>query len=186
MDMHESDPELVQQCVDGCRDAWCTLVDRYGRLVYSIPRRYRMSDADSEDIVQHVFTLLFRNLRRIEDPDRLSSWLITTTQRECWRQMRRDPATMELLPHSVESDGRLPEQEIHILEQQHLVRRALEQLGGRCEELLTALFLATTQQSYEEIACKLNIPVGSIGPTRARCFSKLETILIELGFDPDE
>lgn len=184
--MHDTDAELIQRCVDGYHDAWCTLIDRYGRLVYSIPRRYQMSEADGEDIVQQVFTLLFRNLRHLKDCSRLSAWLITTTQRECWRQMRQDRGTHELPADIAASDSPSPEHVIRTLEQQFLVRRALEQLGGRCEKLLTALFLAPSEQSYEEIAQSLNMPVGSIGPTRARCFSKLEAILTELGFDPSD
>jgi len=193
-----SNSELIRQCRRGSETAWHQLVDRFGRLVYSIPRRYGMNASDADDIVQTVFTILFRRLDRLEESERLGAWLITTTQRECWRQMRqsRDAASRatDLEGRSdpfdaASADGptsRSPEDEARLWEEQHLIRRAMNELGGRCEELLTALFVQGPEQSYEAVARKLNIPVGSVGPTRARCFAKLEKILAELGFEPDQ
>jgi DNA-directed RNA polymerase specialized sigma24 family protein len=60
---------------------------------------------------------------------------------------------------------------------------ALKHLEARCRELLMALFLESATPSYEELSKRLDIPVGSIGPTRARCFKKLEDKLVEIGFD---
>ncbi len=71
------------------------------------------------------------------------------------------------------------------LERQHVVRQSLRRLGGRCEQLLTALFLTPGQPRYETIAAELGMKVGSIGPTRARCFEKLEKILVEMGMSAD-
>jgi hypothetical protein len=58
-------------------------------------------------------------------------------------------------------------------------------LGGRCQELLSTLFLEPGEPSYEAIAERLDMTLGSIGPTRARCFKKLEKILVELGLDTE-
>ncbi|MCH8314606.1 MAG: sigma-70 family RNA polymerase sigma factor, partial [Planctomycetes bacterium] len=69
-------------------------------------------------------------------------------------------------------------------ERQQIVREALDRLGGRCQQLLTALFLAPGTLNYEAIADQLGMKVGSIGPTRARCFEKMEKILREMGLDP--
>ena len=69
---------------------------------------------------------------------------------------------------------------MEIQEKQHLVRLALSQLEPRCQKLLTALFLESPALSYEELAKRLDIPIGSIGPTRARCLQKLRTLLQKL------
>ena len=69
------------------------------------------------------------------------------------------------------------------LERQHLVHRALDQLGEPCRELVKSLCLDPDDVSYEKLAARLGMPVGSIGPTRARCFKKLEAILVSLGID---
>jgi DNA-directed RNA polymerase specialized sigma24 family protein len=67
------------------------------------------------------------------------------------------------------------------VESQHLVRRALEALDQRCRSLLTMLFLDKNERSYEEIADELGMKIGSIGPTRARCFKRMEQVLSRLG-----
>jgi RNA polymerase sigma factor (sigma-70 family) len=180
--VYRSDPTLIQACLDGDETAWNELVERYGRLVYSIPRRYGFSDTDADDIFQNVFTIVLRRLDSLRDQTRLSAWLITTTQRECWRLSKRMKNSDELDETIVDARAAPPEQ-VQRWERQHLVREALSQLDPRCQELLTALFLDNTNPSYEEVAGRLDMAVGSIGPTRARCFKRLEAILVKMGLD---
>lgn len=180
-----SDADLVQACLDGDAGAWDEVLRRFGRLVYSIPRRYGFSDADADDVFQSVLTILFRKLDTIRDRDRMSSWLIRTTHRECYRVGKRSGRYAEL-DHDVEDVNEPAGEDAEVWERRHLVRQGLRRLGGRCEQLLTALFFASGQPSYETIARKLDMTVGSIGPTRARCFAKLEPILVELGLADGE
>jgi RNA polymerase sigma factor (sigma-70 family) len=178
MPTYRSDPKLIQACLQGKKDAWETLVDRYARLVYSIARDCGLDGPDAEDAFQNVFLVLHRRLGTLRDQTRLSSWLITTARRECWRLARRRQRTAahDLLEVDVEESARTGE-----WERSQDVREALERLGGRCQRLLTALFLDPGQPNYEQISEKVGLPVGSIGPTRARCFQKLEAILREMG-----
>ncbi len=178
---HRSDPELIQRCLAGEQRAWDELVERYGRLVYSVPRRYGLSDADAGDVVQNVFLTAYRKLGGLKDQERLSAWLITTAHRESWRVGKRSDAAGALNEQFADV-GSPSDDELVRWEQQHLVRLALEELGGSCRELLMALFLDRAKPSYETIADQLGIKVGSIGPTRARCFQKLEAILLRMGF----
>ncbi|MHC4413814.1 MAG: RNA polymerase sigma factor [Planctomycetota bacterium] len=178
-----SDATLVQSCLAGSEAAWDELVERYGRLVYSIARRYGFSEADADDLFQNVFAILHRKLDSVRDYDRLSAWLIRTTHRECFRIGRRSGRHAELDQSIVDPGAPAGEQAV-AWERQHLVRQALARLGGQCEQLLTALFLASGQPSYQAIAERLGMKVGSIGPTRARCFEKLEKILKEMGLRP--
>lgn len=176
---------LVNACLRGDETAWSELVERYGRLVYSIPRRMGMVDADADDVFQNVFLLLYRHLGGLRDQSRVSSWLITTAYRECWRLGKH-------AGRAVDRDERLidgappPETEVTRLEQEHQVRQALRRLDDRCRDLLTALFLEPEPPSYVDIAARLQMPAGSIGPTRSRCFRKLEGRLRDLGFEPHE
>jgi hypothetical protein len=50
-------------------------------------------------------------------------------------------------------------------------------MGERCRDLLIALFLEDPPPRYEQICERLRIPIGSIGPTRARCLRKLQELL---------
>lgn len=76
----------------------------------------------------------------------------------------------------------LPEEELARLEEQHLVRVALGELGERCRKLIQLLFYAPEPPPYSEIAAALGTSEGSIGPTRARCLKKLLEVLRKKGF----
>jgi RNA polymerase sigma factor (sigma-70 family) len=176
----QGDPELIQACLRGDKAAWDALVERYGRLVYSIPRRYGLTAEDADDVFQGVFLTAYRALGNLKDRSRLSSWLITTTHRECWRVGKRS-SRYPNLDEQIDNVAEPKEEQVEDWERRHLVRQALASLGGRCEQLLKLLFMEQHEASYERIAEKLEMKIGSIGPTRARCLEKLEQILQELG-----
>lgn len=183
--MSTPDAKLIQRCRSGDQNAWGEMVDRYGRLVYSIPRRYGLSESDSDDVFAAVWAAVFRTLGQLRDESRLSSWLITMAHRETWRVSRRKPRNAEFDEQFADLSSP-SEDQVDTWEQQHLVRRGLDELGGRCKDLLTALFLEPSGPDYGAIASRLDMPVGSIGPTRARCFKKLEKILVRLGFSDEK
>lgn len=181
------DSDLVAACLAGDAAAWETLVARYQRLVYSIPMKARLSADDAADIFQSVWLKLYEKLASLRDHEKLSSWLITTTTREVWRlsaRNRRDSA-----PATADEDNRsdpleqiaatapLADAERETLEQQQLVREALESLPDRCRNLLTMLFYEKDELSYAEIARRMAMPVPSVGPTRARCLEKMKKLL---------
>lgn len=182
---HRDDPALVAACLAGDDRAWQELVRRYGRLVYSIPRRMGMSDADADDVFQNVFASVLRALPTLQDQNRLSSWLITTTRRESWKVAARNKghADVDELSEVLSAISDEPVADLVRLEREQAVRIALGRLDPKCRGLLTALFLQPEEQSYEEIAASLGMAIGSIGPTRARCFRKLEPMLREVGLD---
>lgn len=183
---HRSDPaasDLIQACLEGRQAAWNELVDRYGRLVFSVPRRLGLSESDAEDVMQTVFLALFRNLERLKDHTRLSAWLLTAAHREAWRvgKMRRTAA----LGDAIDDRGTPSESDLERWELQETLRRGLEALGGRCEELLRALYLGRAATDFRSVARELDMPIGSIGPTRARCLKKLEAALLRDGLQLD-
>jgi RNA polymerase sigma factor (sigma-70 family) len=179
---YRSDPRLIQACLAGDEAAWSELVEKYQRLVLSVARKCGLSDADADDVYQIVFTILYRRLEALTDQTRLSSWLITTTYRESWR-FRKGSEIQPLIDEAIEDPGIPPEDLVAQAERERLVREAMIRLDRRCRDLLTALFLSAGAPSYDEIAKEFGMPIGSIGPTRARCFKKLEAILVELGID---
>lgn len=180
---YRSDAALIQACIDGSESAWQELVRRYNRLVYSIPRGYGLCEADCEDVLQNVFMIAFRRLASLRDFTCLSAWLITTTHRECRHYSKRRPAHDELDETIPAGDGPAADKVVS-WERRHQVHKALEQLDPRSQALLNALFFDSSSPSYEQIATRLGMPEGSIGPTRARTFKKLAAILSQLGFDP--
>lgn len=176
-----SDAQLLQACLEGDQAAWSALVERYHRLIFSIGVRQGLTPDDSADVVQNVFTIVLRRLETIQDRDRFSAWLITTTKRETWRMQRRNLPADGLDDIDLVDDQPLPEQEVMAWERATLVRIAVNRLNAPCRELVSALFFDQGSPSYSELAERLRMPVGSIGPTRTRCFRKLAIELAAVG-----
>jgi RNA polymerase sigma factor (sigma-70 family) len=192
-----SNAELLQRCQAGDSHAWHLIVRRYGRLVHSVPVRYGLSQSEAEDVGQEVFWALAQQLERIEDPERLGGWLLTTARRFCWRVMQqRRQEQPDNLVDVAENDGiagqligATPPTYAELLagwDRQEALQAGLARLGGRCRELLSLIFLDAGEPSYDEISTRLGMPKGSIGPTRNRCLSQLRDILEGLGFSEIE
>src|SRR5215467_15493731 len=80
--------DLVIRAKNGDKQAWDALVERYAPLIWSICRRYRLANADAEDVNQSVWLTLVDQLAALREPAALPGWLATTTQRECGRVLR--------------------------------------------------------------------------------------------------
>jgi RNA polymerase sigma factor (sigma-70 family) len=174
---------LVAAAVDGDQVAWDALVSRYGGLVWSIARSHRLGPADAADVSQTVWLRLVEHLRTLRDPEHVGGWLATTTRHECLRVIRRagrelpnDDAAVEIPISPDES----PEWLVLSDESRRLVWLALTRLSQRCQTLLRALS-AAPDASYAEIAAALDMPIGSIGPTRMRCLEHLRRQLVSDG-----
>ena len=182
-----SDRELIIACLDGDSSAWEALIARYQRLIYSIPMKSRLLPDDAADVFQSVCLKLYEKLSTLRDHERVSSWLITTTTREVWRVAARN--RREAAPTGTDNEedtdvlsriasaGPLADEQRESLEQQQAVRQAVEALPERCRNLVTMLFYEKDDLSYADIARKMNMPVPSVGPTRARCLEKLKKLL---------
>lgn len=176
---------LIADCLAGDEQAWKTLVETYSRLIYSIPFRYGLPDSETADIFQSVCLKLLENLPKMRDCTKLSSWLITTTTRECWTVTRRlsmvTRRTNDIADGEREDEqsdpSPLPEEALLDLEEQQAITSAFRLLPSRCQNLLWYLFYDKTALSYAEVGGRLGIPEGSVGPSRARCLEKLRALL---------
>jgi RNA polymerase sigma factor (sigma-70 family) len=166
--------DLVTCAAHGDEQAWDALVERYAPLVWSICRRYRLSDADTHDVSQSVWLGLVSHLGKLRDPAALPGWLATTTRRECGKvrlaaQAARYGLDAEAIPD--EQTG-MAEQELLLAERHAALREALTRLPPSCQRLI-ALLTEDPPVPYAQISARLGIPVGSIGPCRSRCLDKL-------------
>ncbi len=167
---------LVTRASEGDQDAWHELVDRYAPLVYTICTRYRLSNHDVEDVGQNVWLLLVEQLGKLRQPAALPGWLATTTARECLRVVTTASRAERLgtgLDDSVLFvDDAAIDEEILVAERNAALRAAVAELSPRCQRLLSML-VSDPPHSYAAIHAELGIPVGSIGPQRARCLERL-------------
>ena len=185
------DATLVARCRNGEAAAWTLLVHRYQRLVYAIVTRIGLDAHVAADVFQTVFARLVEQLPRIADPSRLQAWIVTTAKREALLQRRLGSRALSMtrdddddgnegaVPEwDVADDAPLPEEQLDELQQVHRLRLGLERLDARCRDLLRLLFADPEDTpAYEEVARRMDMPVGSIGPTRARCVAKLRQLV---------
>src|ERR1700736_284441 len=167
---------LVTRASGGDQDAWYELVDRYAPLVYTICTRYRLSIHDIEDVGENVWLLLVEQLGKLREPAALPGWLATTPARECLRVVtaahKSDRVGTGLDDAALFVDDAEIDEEILMAERSAALRAAFAQLPSRCQQLLSML-ISDPPRSYVDIHAELGIPVGSIGPQRARCLDRL-------------
>jgi RNA polymerase sigma factor (sigma-70 family) len=178
------DSELVALCLKGDSQAWESLIFRYRRLIYSIPVRFSFSESDCSDIFQAVCLRLIEHLSDLKDDSKVSSWLITTTTRQCIylrAQKQRQTYPEEEVDDMADPGDDIETVRIQVQKQQN-VRDTVLLLPERCRNLLEMLYFDPKNPSYEAIAQALEMPVASIGPTRARCLEKLRILLKRRGF----
>jgi RNA polymerase sigma factor (sigma-70 family) len=187
--MEATDADLVHACTRGDREAWETLVRRYERLVFSVARRGGLDEDAAADVFQRVFVSLVEHLHTLQQPERLSAWLVTSAKRETWRTSRRAAAHRAVhapVDHAadVADTDATAEDELVRLEEQDLIRRAVDCLDGRCRSLLQLMFYSEQPLTYGEIAGRMNMAEGSIGPIRGRCLERLRNQLALLRQQP--
>jgi RNA polymerase sigma factor (sigma-70 family) len=167
---------LVARAANGDQAAWDEIVERYASLVWAICLRHRLDRQSIDDIGQSVWLLLVENIGRLREPAALPGWLATTTRRECLRALRASshrgmevptPFEEQPLDESAEIEREIIEAELHAA-----LRAAFAELPAGCRELLS-MMLSDPPSGYASISASLGIPMGSIGPTRARCLAKL-------------
>jgi RNA polymerase sigma factor (sigma-70 family) len=172
---HRELADLVHRAAAGDQRAWDRLVDRFSGLLWSITSAYRLSQADAADVVQTTWMKLLENLGHLRQPDGVGLWLATTVRRECLRVLREGRhvvLTDDERRLSADPDP-MPTPEAAMLrsERDRQLWRAVTLLPEHCQRLLRVL--VAEGASYKEVAVALDMPIGSIGPTRARCLERL-------------
>jgi RNA polymerase sigma factor (sigma-70 family) len=173
--------DLLTAAAAGEETAWAELVSRYGGLIWAIARGHGLSAADASDVSQTTWLRLVEHLATIRQPGSVGSWIATTARRESLRILRRAgrhvpvPDEDTLLPYLGSSDNEIDEELLKVEEIDELWEAFL-QLPDRCQ-LLLRILMTDPRPSYEEISSAMDMPVGSIGPTRGRCLDRLREIL---------
>jgi RNA polymerase sigma factor (sigma-70 family) len=175
---------LVRSAADGEQRAWQELVSRFGGLIASVGWRYGLGMADVNELQQTTWLRLVESIDRIRQPERVGGWLVTTARRESLQILRRGAryetgaeTLLSMLPNADEPD---PDAGPVADEQAVAVRAAWSRLKPRCQEMLS-LLITHEAVAYRDLSALLNMPIGSIGPTRARCLEHLRRLVAEEG-----
>jgi RNA polymerase sigma factor (sigma-70 family) len=178
---------LLAAAAEGDQAAWDAIVQRFGGLVWATVRGHRLAPDEAADVAQTVWLRLVEHLGDLRDPDRLGGWLATTARRESLRALRHAGRTVatgdaaDLEPSSPD----VPPVEARLLgeERDAILWRAFRRISDRCQALLR-LLVADPAPSYQEVGAALDMPIGSIGPTRARCLERLRAAMEVEGLPP--
>jgi len=154
-------------------------------VLWHVVRAYRLSSELAEDVVQTTWLALVRSRTSILEPAAVGGWLTKTARREAWKVAR---ATGRGIPvEDEELARRLPEEDsaeaavVRHDDDSHLWE-AVRLLSARCQALLRIVAFEH-RPDYTRIASDLDMPVGSIGPIRARAFGRLRERLAAEGIN---
>src|SRR5580700_11576364 len=180
-----TDTRLVRKCLHGDEDAWSALIEKYKKLIYSIPVKYGFCADDANDIFQAICLELLSELPKLRKPKALPKWLMQVTSHKCFHRRRQQQRTE--VPDDVEQqpEQAVPTQTEGILreaEEEQQLREALSMLAPRCRQLVEMLFFEEPVRPYKDVAASLGIATGSIGFIRQRCLDRLRKELVEAGF----
>ncbi|MBD3927458.1 sigma-70 family RNA polymerase sigma factor [Nocardioides cavernae] len=176
---------LVRQASEGDSAAWEHLYAEYSRLLWGVARRFRLDEHQRADAVQATWLKLLENIDDIRDPACLPGWLATTVRRICSDKVRASQREkpVEVLgewrvvhQRADDDDDTCPVRSLIRREHQAAVRLVLAELPEQQKQLLQLLH-ASPALSYQELSKLTGMPVGSIGPTRARILAKLRSAL---------
>jgi RNA polymerase sigma factor (sigma-70 family) len=171
--------DLVRAAAEGDEGSWEAIVRRYSSLLWHVVRSYRLSDSRAADVVQATWLRLIQHLDGIRNPEAVGAWLLTTARREALRvcQAGRKHPTAAGYGQAAEQD---PEAQGGGAEVNGVLWRCVDALP-LCYRRLVRLLMADPSASHQEISAALNMPIGSIGPTRARCLQRLRYSVEQAG-----
>jgi RNA polymerase sigma factor (sigma-70 family) len=180
--------EMVERAARGESAAWSALVDRFSPMVWRLACWMCRSTTDGADVHQTVWLRLIENVDTLKHPERVGAWLVTTTRRECLRvidkssrvRLTGDERDLDVVDLRTAPDARLLADE-----RDASLWDAFASLPESGRQLLT-LLMVEPPISYHDISVALEMPIGSIGPTRARLLAKLRTNVAQRGVTAED
>jgi RNA polymerase sigma factor (sigma-70 family) len=174
---NRSADELLKNASQGDWAAWHEIINRYRGLVIHTATRIGLSHSDAADVAQLTWLQLWKHGHQVRDPDRLAAWLVSTSRREAIRLatasrkyvLCADPLDQHSMSY------RTAVRDVYPVEQGYdwAVEQALDRLPPRYRTLLR-LLSSDLGLSYSEVADRMGLPIGSIGPMRMRAIRMLE------------
>lgn len=190
MDIDNEDYKLIRLCLQGRKEAFGGLVDKYHRRVYNLAFRLTSNPERAKDISQDAFIRVYRSLDKYNPKFKFSSWLLKTVSNLCIDYHRSKPsqnASLENILQSGaegvildESTGQKPtedqlEERLESQELQRIIRDGIDMLPIDYKAVIVLRHVQNF--SYNEISGILNLPMGTIKARIFRARKLLKTFL---------
>ena len=186
IDSSQLDQDLVRRVQRGDMAAFDLLVRKYQHRVAALVGRYVHDWSECQDIAQETFIRAYRAIGNFRGDSQFYTWLhriaVNTAKNHLVASNRRPP-TDDIDVDDAEyfetatglRDNDTPERELMRQQMEQTVLRAVQALP---EELRVAITLREVEGlSYEEIAARMDCPIGTV---RSRIFRAREAIDQEL------
>jgi RNA polymerase sigma-70 factor (ECF subfamily) len=164
------DKKLVRRFLEGDRQAFGSLVDRYQKMVYNVALRMANDPDDAKDISQNVFIRVSEKLESFDPKYKFFSWLYRISVNESinFLQSRKQNET---LPVEIVAPGKGPEE---LLQDQQLSASVEDGLMKLSHDYRIVIILRHFEGlSYEEIGFILDLSAGTV---KSRLFSARQSL----------
>jgi DNA-directed RNA polymerase specialized sigma24 family protein len=177
--------DCIRRHLDGDPDAMADLTRQVTPWLHHVLRPYRLARHTADDVVQSTLLLALLHLREVRDPASGLSWLSVVVRREALRviqvERRYIPVDELPLPHAAPATAEGTEEIVLTRLSHAVVRRTFSKLPLRHRMLLERA-VNSDRPGYARISRELQMPLGSIGPTRRRCLERMRRMLAD---DPE-
>jgi len=149
---------LILRCQMGDNQAFCELIERYGKALRYFIKSLLDSHELAEDIYQETWMAVIRRIRSLKQPEAFTIWLYRIARNKVYRQLRRKKLFVEL--NEKITSGNHEEKNDFSVEDAEKIHKALEKLHPLHKEILLLRFLE--QMSYEQITQVINCNMGTV------------------------
>jgi len=174
------DRELIAACLENQPTAWEALLHRYKRMIYGVTVRFGFDAEERHEIFQIVCMEILKHFRSLRELEKLRSWILTITIRECNDSIRkkyRERRVISTDPIGVDQPVTDTLNIYASAEREEILRVAIGNLSDHCRKLIQLLFLDEETASYSDVGKELGISKDSIGSARQRCLERLRKLL---------
>jgi RNA polymerase sigma factor (sigma-70 family) len=161
-----NDADLVTESLDGSREAFRQIVERYQTLICSLAYSATGNVSQSEDVAQETFLSAWKDLRLLREPDKLRAWLCGIARnriRNSLQRDRREPAhnagPLDEAHDSPAGDA-LPSEQAVTREEEAILWRSLEKIPELYREPLILFY--REHQSIESVATELELSEDAV------------------------
>jgi len=186
-----ADYDLVLKAVDGNQKAYETLLNRYKNSVFHTIYKMVSNTEEANDLTLEAFGKAFHKLPSYAPHYAFSTWLYRIAINNCIDHLRKkrlhvlsiddpiEPGGAHDFANNIRSSALNPEEKVIRSQKLNMVRRVIDSMNPKYRTMLELRYYQ--ELSYDEIAKKLEIPLGTVKAQLFRAKEILSGLLSQPG-----